>query len=609
MPITVTKPEIVKGENCELHGKAECRHGDIHRRFVAVPEGATRMDLRLRLAEGSPRKFFLHTLQRREGMWFRDTERREPLTLQPGVELGRSLAVAPGTTLEVCLAPLWSTVEEKTSVEYDLAFRGLVPDCREVTLTADQPAARIEVATSLRREMVSPAAKLETHRTFVAPSQAAIRPLDPRRDRLPDGRDEFELMLTYVFDQPETGTVTPRFPANDNLLYDSDLGTHVWLLFDGGKRRVATGDVFPKGVRLTKGPHTLRLQLRHSDAARLEGLKTTPLVLDRPLAAISLGTYRTRTAALSGGQPFGGQLIDVGERAAVYVKPPAAGQVPASAQPGDVLLGTIDYSKADAERPGSGERPGGFPLRFVVPPRGKPADKVAVPAVPKDMWELKLAQLQALPDPTSKDFEELCQELLKDRRDPTPVLVARLHRLDTEAEREQRLDRIVAAADAVIAPIDSAKLAAHFGVRVDTDDPKATSEREKMTKLRDTLVDALYRKGRALGYMDLPEVLEKRPIKDKAAHDKAFEANFAELRRWVDTAEASYYLLHARRERRMGRPGRALDALNKHLPWQPPSAEQAAKRGELYEELGWKHWAAYERQWQMIRFPAEYERF
>ncbi len=608
VPITVTKPEAVTGEKCELHGKAQCRHGDMVRRFVAVPEGATRMDVRMRLAGDDARKVFLHTLQRRDGTWFRETERRELLTLQPGVELARSVAVAPGVTLEFCLAPMWSTVEEKTSVEYDLSFRGLVPDCREVTLTADQPAARVEVTTSLRPEMLSPTARLETHRTFVAPSQAVIRPLDPRRDRLPDGRDEFELVLSYSFDQPADGTATPRFPANDNLLYDSDLGTHVWLLFDGGKRRVAAGDVFPKGVRLLKGAHTLQLQLRHSDVARLEALKTTPLVLDRPLAApISLGAYRTRVAALAGSPAFGGQLIDVGQRAAVYVKPPAEGQLPAAAQGGDVLLGTIEYGKADAERPGSGERPGGFPLRFVVPPRGKPADKAAT-AAPKDVWEFKLAQLQALPDPTSKEFDELSKELLKDRRDDLPVLVARLHRLDTEAEREQRLDRIVAAADAVIEHIDAAKLAAHFGVRVDTDDAKAAAERDKMTKQRDALIDALYRKGRALGYMDLPEVLAKRPIKDKPAHDKAFEANFAELRRWVDTTEASYYLLHARRERRQGRPGRALEALNRHMPWHPLNPEHAAKRGELYEELGWKHWAAYERQWQIIRFPAEYER-
>jgi tripeptidyl-peptidase-2 len=608
LPITVTKPEAVP-DGGELHGKADCRHGDIVRRFVAVPPSATRMDLRLRLAGDGPRKFFLHTLQRREGMWFRDSERREPLALQPGVELARSLAVAPGTTLEFCLAPLWSTIEERTTVEYDLSFRGLVPDCRELTLTADEPSARIEVTTSLRREMVSPAARLETHRTFVAPSQAVIRPLDPRRDRRPDGRDEFELTLSYPFDQAETGTVTPRFPGNDNLLYDSDLGTHVWLLFDGGKRRVAAGDVFPKGVRLMKGPHSLRLQLRHSDVARLEGLKATPLVLDRPLAsAISVEVYRTRTAALAGGPAFGGQLIDVGQRAAIYVKPPAAGQLPSAAQPGDVLLGTIDYGKADAERPGSGERPGGFTLRFVVPPRGKPADKAATPAAPKDLWEFKLAQLQALPDPTSKEFDALFQELLKDRRDDLPVLVVRLHRLDTEAERENRLDRIVAAAEAVVAHIDAGKLAAHFGSRVDADDPKAVAERAKMTAQRDTLVDALYRKGRALGYMDLPEVREKRPIKDKAAHDKAFEDTFAELRRWVDTTEAGHYLLHARRERRIGRPGRALEALNKHLAWHPLHPEQAAKRGELYEELGWKHWAAYERQWQIVRFPPEYER-
>jgi tripeptidyl-peptidase-2 len=569
------------------------------------------MDVRLRLSGDTPRRFILHTLQCREGISFRDTERREMMPVQPGVELGRSLAVAPGMTLEFCLAPMWNTAEEQTTVEYDLSFHGLVPDCREITLTADQAAARVEVAAPLAREMVSPSAKLETHRTLIAPSQAAIRPLGSR-DRLPDGRQEFELLLSYSFEQPENGSVTPRLPTNDNLVYDSDLGTHVWLMFDAAKRRVAAGDIFAKPVQLAKGPHTLKLQLRHTDAALLERLKSTPLVLDRPLgASISLGVYRTHTAAIAGTPAFGGQLIDVGQQAAVYIKPPAADQLPSSAQPGDVLLGTIQYSKAEADRPGSGDRPGGFPLRFAVPPRRSTPAAAQQPgcssAMPKDDWEFKLARLKALADPTSEEFDKGVNELLKDERDGLPVLVMRLHRLDTEDKREERLDRIVAAADAVIARIDAAKLAAHLGVKTNPDDAQAAAEHEKMTKQRDTLVDALYRKGRALGYMELPEVLEKRPLKDKAAHDKAFEATFADLRKWVDTTEASYYLLHIRRERRLGRPGKALELLSKHLPSQPLNKELFIKRGELCDELGWKHWASYERQWQIIRFPADYE--
>ena len=65
-------------------------------------------------------------------------------------------------------------------------------------------------------------------------------------------------------------------------------------------RRVATGDVFPKSVRLGKGEHVLQFQFRHDDVKRLEAVKKMPLLLDRSLGSpVSLSIYPTRPAALA----------------------------------------------------------------------------------------------------------------------------------------------------------------------------------------------------------------------------------------------------------------------------------------------------------------------
>jgi tripeptidyl-peptidase-2 len=186
------------------------------------------------------------------------------------------------------------------------------------------------------------------------------------------------------------------------------------------------------------------------------------------------------------------------------------------------------------------------------------------------------------------------------------VLVARLHVLDDD-EREERLPEIVAAADAVIAAINREELARHFGTQIDEDDPVQTKARKERTEERDDLADALYRKGRALGYMELPEVVEKHPIADAVAHDAAFEENFRELSRWVDTTADKYYLLQVRRDRRKGRQGLALELLNRHLSSEPPSEEHFEKRRDMYGELGWDDWRDYEQRWMLIRFPAEYQ--
>ena len=105
----------------------------------------------------------------------------------------------------------------------------------------------------------------------------------------------------------------------------------------------------------------------------------------------------------------------------------------------------------------------------------------------------------------------------------------------------------------------------------------------------DQLVDALYRKGRAIAYMDLPPVpgappmeIPKKP-KKRAARDKLFEANYAQLRQWVDLDQPKYALLKVRRERRLGRPasqGRSLGGSN-GLPKPRGVARRRSPRSNL----------------------------
>jgi tripeptidyl-peptidase-2 len=588
VPITVILPDKVEDQGgLEFADIVPFRPGSVARQFLAVPRGATWMDVSLICRAKSPRRFMLHTVQCRDGMSFRETEQKEMLSLEPEKEIVRSAAVTGGRTLELCLAQFWSSLGESV-IDYRVKFRGLAPDRHEVTLTPDEPLARVEVTALTGEETFSPSARLDTLRRVVPPAEAVIRPMSEERDRLPDGRVEHELVLTYRFEKSEPGGVTPRFPLNDQLLYDSDFGTQLWLLFDSGKRRVATGDVFPKPVQVAKGPHVLKFQLRHSEVERLERLKEMPLLLEQPLASpITLGVFSSRPAAVADGVRVATRSLHADEQAVLYVKAPAPGQVPGGLPGGEVVVGTITYGKAATGQSGAGDRPGGYPLRFVVPPKPTEAPSKSAPAV---------GGASAPKDPKAKI-------------DPLPALVDKLHRCDAEEKREERLSQIVAAADAVITQIDTTKLAQHLGTNPPADDESAAAERKRMEQMRDTLCDALYRKGRALGYMELPEVVAKTPIADKAAHDKAFEATFAELRRWADTTDAKHYLLHVRRDRRAGRAGLALELLNRHLANAVPNAERLEKRAELYGELGWKHWEEYERRWLLLRFPKEYERF
>ncbi|MCH2201514.1 MAG: hypothetical protein MK102_06070 [Fuerstiella sp.] len=141
-------------------------------------------------------------------------------------------------------------------------------------------------------------------------------------------------------------------------------------------------------------------------------------------------------------------------------------------------------------------------------------------------------------------------------------LYGRLKRLDRPSVRKQHLSEIVAVAD---------QLLLEFERRHRTDSVE--------------LADLLYRKGRALGYRELPDVIANRPIKNPGQLNLEFEATFARLRSLVDVTRPQYVLLAIRRERRRGYRGAALDLLETCRHNHPHSGWYRKKRSDLLKEL------------------------
>ncbi|MFQ5732795.1 MAG: S8 family serine peptidase [Planctomycetaceae bacterium] len=593
--------------------------GTIARRFFVVPDGATWADLQLsaKTGDGEGRRFVVHTVRAQYGQSIDSIAERNYVMLSDGKPHAKSFAVTGGHLLEVCLAQYWSSLDP-CDVDVSLTFRGLTPDRNRVTLSPGSPTARVDVRSPFRKQTLAPQAVLTTHRSFHRPKSAVIRPLDPKRDRLPDGTPVSELVLTYEF--AYAGSVTPRFPQLDGLLYDSPVGNHFWMLFDPAKRRIAADDMWPRAVRLGKGTHMLKLQIRHTSIPVLKRFQSMPLVLDAPMRSkIKLAGYRSRTDAVLGTSAFETRTIGPGGRVAIVFRAPGASQIPKAAVDGDLLLGTVSYGKADFAQPGTESRPGGYPLQYVVAATGRTrvAKKPATAAIPlTGSWtarlrKLKLAELNKLAESGSatKRFESIAGELLKKDPHDLDVLIARLKFLDHVKFRKTRLGSVVKAADAVLARIDADKLARHFGTNVNPEDPKAVARRKTMDRRKAILTDTLYRKGRALGYMELPDVIARHPIADRKAHDKAFEANFAELRKWADTTDKTHFLLHVRRERRRGHYAAALKLLDRHTAGAAPNYWYVKKRRDLFGDLGWKHLQAWEARRLMVGFPKAFEAF
>lgn len=85
-----------------------------------------------------------------------------------------------------------------------------------------------------------------------------MTPLTTSRDALPRGRVMHRMLLTYKLTLAEGGSICPRVPPLDAAVYDGTLEGQLYGLFDGNKKLVSFGDVYPESVTVGKGAADLR---------------------------------------------------------------------------------------------------------------------------------------------------------------------------------------------------------------------------------------------------------------------------------------------------------------------------------------------------------------
>lgn len=614
IPVTVTK----LSENLHDDDPVKVDRDTITRRFVAVPEWATWADLRMTVhpedGTGRTRMFMIHTVQTLPGFHYRDGEHQMPTVFEADVEKTLSFSVQPGRTMELVIAQFWSSLGD-CSYDWELVFHGLKPDQREVRLNPGEAYAVVDLATGDHHEQLAPVATLNTLRRQQKPSSAKVTTLSAERDGFDEHRLFHQLELTYDLDGP--GSITPRVLKLDDLLYDSDFGGHVWAVFTAGGRRVATDDIWPHEISLGAGKHTLKVWLRHLDRSKLDALKSLPLAIDRPLSSpVSVAVHASPFDAQNNGARMASRTLKPGEHQQLFLVPPASVD---GTRPGDVLLGTIRFGAKDAHG-GSGDRPEGFTLSAVI--GGEPAAsagtsshpawtiddietaKTAEERIARAVRDAEFTLLQSLSMDSERElFDRVLADLLTKHPNWLPALVLKLHKLDVEKKREERLDEIVAACDAVLGQINRDEIVMTLGLRVPSGDEAAGKKQARAEKLKALLIDTLYRKGRALGHMELPEVIAKKPIADPKAFDIAFESTYADLERWTDPTLKQHFLLHIRRATRKSQPGESLKWLNQYIPDTEPRYWFFEKRRELYQSLGWKHLEERQLQQRLQYFP------
>ena len=91
--------------------------------------------------------------------------------------------------------------------------------------------------------------------------------------------------------------------------------------------------------------------------------------LQRPIKTpVALTFYLTQSDTLLGSDKMkmGTRGVTPGGSTSFYLKEPAFDSIPKGASPGDILSGTITYLKKDTATLGSGTKPGGYELKYIV---------------------------------------------------------------------------------------------------------------------------------------------------------------------------------------------------------------------------------------------------
>jgi tripeptidyl-peptidase-2 len=327
-------------------------------------------------------------------------------------------------------------------------------------------------------------------------------------------------------------------------------------------------DAYPNIINSPKGTIVIKMQVRHDDPAMLEKLKDMTIWIERKLEKeISMSCYATREDLLVGGKrTMKKRTLRKGTCCSVFFSEPSSTKIPSSCKEGDVLMGSASYCSGEASLPGEGKRPNGFPISFTVGPKTEKVPSEEEVVEPKDertseerlneaICDLKVDQLTKLTSAEKESgvFETTYSELWKQYPNHIPLLMANLKYLDDSKKRSESLEKIVDAADRVIAQISEDELALHFGKKVDKEDPKKAKQNKDLEKKKQQFLEALVRKALCFAEM-----------MDREGAGQQFEETLGKLKEWVDIdANGKYAALAIERDSRLKRYGLVLKRINK----------------------------------------------
>ncbi|XP_026279947.1 tripeptidyl-peptidase 2 [Frankliniella occidentalis] len=369
IPITLVQPHVFPAdqEKKELvFTDVVLKPSQMQRHYILVPENATWAVIKLLANDKCNVR--LHTLQLRPRKTSKSNQYHKSIQLIPSIESVHSFAVKGGIIMEVVVAKFWTDMSE-SGLNYSVTFHGIKPDRSDVIMQATQGILSMDLYSGPISEELAPSASLRAVVSVCKPIDAKVGVLSPDRDMIPDGRQIYELQLTYTFQIKHETDVTICCPFLSHLLYESEYESQLWMLFSSSKKYICSGDAYSdsaSSIKLDKGEYTLRMHVRHERKDLLEKLNDKPMLVSQKLSSVlTLDIYGTEQAAITGGRQLSGHVLHKNQILPVYIAPitnDKKDRIAKAASLGQYLSGSISYAKDEL-----GKKACVYPLRYILP--------------------------------------------------------------------------------------------------------------------------------------------------------------------------------------------------------------------------------------------------
>ncbi|XP_060874087.1 tripeptidyl-peptidase 2-like [Metopolophium dirhodum] len=479
----------------------------IKRDFVLVPKKVSWATLHIKhLDTDVNAKFILHSVQLLPQKSCTFMEYRKEFKLMHN-EFQAHFKVEENVVLEIALAKYWQCFSN-IKLSYKLQFHGVIPQSKNIAMYHGMGLQSVILKPGIKNEEIQPFVSLNHLITNLSPIEGKITALT-YRDVIPPQRLIYQLNLSYAFYLPKSSAVYATCGLFDEINYESEYESQLWMWFDSNKQYIAAGNSYYN--KLDKGDYTIKMQVRHERRELLQNIIDLPIQVVQQLKnQINLDVYSSHHQATIFGEKSSCFIMTPnGDMCNLYIGSLSNDEIISlKLLPGHCLTGNVIYAKDKY-----GEKVDTYNFKYFITDTFntkyglKPVEENNIEEFNTAMCETKLNWLTSLEygEDSRRFYDSLCKQF-GDRN--SSVHTSWIQCIEPENKKifpnfeisdfdVEKVKLIIIAADRALNIIDQVDLLAFYGIEADQ---RREASKIKISKdrLKNIVVEALCRKGAAM---------------------------------------------------------------------------------------------------------------